>query len=91
MTHIAAWLLTRALRRRLCRRHPTYARAGGPPNDWHLLDVVDLDSGLSVSMVMEVDCREGWLRRYTGREGRSGEPEVEILRGRFRLVRRTEG
>lgn len=44
-----------------------YAKAGGPPARWAELQVRDLDTGLLVSHVVEVDCVEGWCDRDLGR------------------------
>lgn len=41
----------------------TYAKVGGPPANWHGLEVVDLDTGEIVRDVIEVDAVNGWLMR----------------------------
>lgn len=41
----------------------TYACVGGPPDDWHGLDIIDLDTGKGVFGVVEVNSAEGWLIR----------------------------
>jgi hypothetical protein len=41
----------------------TYAKAGGPPDDWHGLKIYDLDTGQEVTQAEEVNAAEGWLIR----------------------------
>lgn len=42
----------------------TYAKAGGPPDDWRGLAIIDLDTGQEVLDVTEVDTVAGWLVSY---------------------------
>lgn len=54
---------------------PTYACAGGPPLDWHLLEVWDIVEERLVQDVVEVNTKEGWLIKYA--TGPDGKPLVE--------------
>lgn len=70
----------------------TYARVGGPPEEWRSLQVIDEVTGQIVSGVVEVDCKEGWLRRYVSLEQLSfyfstQRIEVEHIVGKFRIER----
>ena len=40
---------------------PKYAKVGGPPEDWYNWSVIDKDTGLEVSNVVEVNVKEGWI------------------------------
>lgn len=68
----------------------TYAKAGGPPDNWLYLRVEDVDTGLIIPEVIEVNTAEGWAIRYKrvnyalvlGPDG----PETERITGNFRLV-----
>lgn len=69
---------------------PTYIKAKGPPDDWDQYDVIDEDTGELIKGVIEVDCKEGWLKRYVvdGRRYRldaNGALVVERIEGRFKL------
>lgn len=72
----------------------SYARAGGPPSDWDSLTIIDEATGNAVADVIEVNCSEGWLRRWVRngdgnlRCGDNGEPVDEIVASRFRIERR---
>lgn len=52
----------------------TYAKAGGPPDDWHDLRIIHAD-GTDDTYVVEANSAEGWLIRYR-RDG-TGKPIVE--------------
>jgi hypothetical protein len=70
----------------------TYAKVGGPPDDWASLQVVDLDTGEPVERVVEVNASEGWLIRHkvddTGHiETANGYIVWERLDGRFEIRR----
>lgn len=73
----------------------TYAKAGGPPDDWQGLRVLDLETGDEVDRVEEVNAAEGWLiRAKLNAEGmvysdpdRPDEIARERLTGRFALIR----
>lgn len=75
----------------------SYAKVGGPPARWQKLKIIDLDTGLEVSKVVEVNTTEGWLIRY--REDAEGRPFIdpekpdqaarERVEGRFQIVRPT--
>jgi hypothetical protein len=75
----------------------TYAKAGGPPANWCGLIIVDLDTGLTVSHVLEVDTEEGWVERFETSENGSAityfdennQPYLmsERIEGRFEIRR----
>lgn len=48
----------------------TYAKVGGPPEDWSKLQVRDRATGEIVDKVVEVNSAEGWLVTH-GAEGRT--------------------
>lgn len=56
---------------------PTYARAGGPPDNWQELTIWDRATGLEVEWVVEVNAAEGWAIVYEtpGRD----DPETNTL------------
>lgn len=65
----------------------SYAKAGGPPLDWHGLRVFDVQTGREVRDVIEAStvfaC--GWVRKY--RQGPDGRLFIEP--GRDRLAEET--
>lgn len=68
----------------------TYAKAGGPPDNWMAIRVRDLDSGALVTLVTEVNTEEGWLTRYLSdaqgnplRDETGEALKVERVTGRF--------
>lgn len=75
----------------------TYAKAEGPPADWILLRVIDLETGEEVKLVTEVNTEEGWLIRLATDQGGKTfvDPETdkaatERVTGRFELRREGE-
>jgi hypothetical protein len=42
----------------------TYAKVGGPPDNWPNVIIIDKATGAEVRDVMEVDALGGWLVRY---------------------------
>ncbi len=77
---------------------PTYAKAGGPPDDWTEIQVFDVATGARVEDVVEVNTAEGWAEVYVRDErGRyilsptGREVAVERIPGDFRLQRRPVG
>jgi len=73
----------------------TYAKAGGPPDNWRGLKIYDLDTGKEVWDVEEVSAVEGWLIRMKRNEkgeifidpANGDEVAVERLEGRFEIRR----
>jgi len=73
----------------------TYAKAGGPPDDWHGLRVFDLDTGAEIERVEEVNAAEGWLIRANLDERGYVYPDPEKpdeiarerIKGRFEIRR----
>ncbi len=68
----------------------TYVKAGGPPDYWRIVRVVDLDTGTEVAGVIEADTSGGWLTYYArDQQGRlkveNGELVIERRQGRFEL------
>jgi hypothetical protein len=63
----------------------TYAKVGGPPQDWHKLQVRDLDSGDLVRAV-EVNTEEGWALVW-----KKGSTETERRTGRFAIEHQPNG
>lgn len=66
----------------------TYALAGLTPDDWWNIEVIDLETGLPVRDVLEVDTASGWLiRRVRNDEGdpvlNSRGWQTQYLKGRF--------
>jgi hypothetical protein len=57
----------------------TYAKVGGPPADWHKLQVRDLDTGELVEAV-EVNTEEGWTVIRVG-------TTTKRVEGRFQIER----
>jgi len=55
----------------------TYAKVGGPPDNWWELRVLDLDTGKFITEVIEVNTAEGWLVRYKTDE--NGQPIISGL------------
>lgn len=82
----------------------TYAKAGGPPDDWTDLRVIDETTGLEVPNVIEVNTRTGFIvydvavdggefiheDEQTGRLSRvvGYERRVCLCGGRFRIERK---
>jgi hypothetical protein len=70
----------------------TYAKAGGPPDNWWGLRVFDLDTGQEVLDVEECNTDEGWLIRHK-RDGKGnfyvdpGTDKIasERVEGRFEI------
>lgn len=82
------------LRGRVRRPGVDYCRAGESPG-WLETTVMDLDTGLEVEDVTEVDCVDGWLTRYalTNDEADAIDGitpheylKLRVVRGRFKLV-----
>ena len=49
----------------------TYAKAGGPPKNWHKLEVLGPDGVTPMRDVVEVDAKEGWcIRNARGADGK---------------------
>ena len=46
----------------------TYAKVGGPPDDWMDLVITETDSGAEVRRVVEVDTKAGWLLRHAAND-----------------------
>lgn len=74
---------------------PTYAKSGGPPDNWSELFVLDLDTGAEYAgHVIEVDTKAGWVkvarldRRKRVMLDTSGNPLTDLIHGSFRLERR---
>ena len=71
----------------------TYAKVGGPPDDWYGLQVIDLETGQEVTEVVECSADGGWLiRQKTDENGRIvlspiNTIEYERLDGRFEIRR----
>ncbi len=73
----------------------TYAVVGGPPVNWHDLQVLDRDTGAPIDGVVEVNTVEGWLIRYIRDEqGRlvsgAGKAAKERVVGNFMIVERPQ-
>lgn len=72
-------------------RNVTYAKVGGPPDDWCGIQVFDA-AGAEVSDVIEVNTAEGWLVRCRRNEAGilydpiMDEIMTERLDGEFRIV-----
>lgn len=68
----------------------TYAKVGGPPDDWECWVVLDAESGEELTNLVEVNTREGWAVRYVTPPvaGPSGDLLTERITGKFRLARR---
>lgn len=68
----------------------TYAKLGGPPDDWANIETIDLDKGETVEGVIEVNSDCGWLvrKRYDPLTALYGGGLVEErIKGRFYLRR----
>ena len=66
----------------------TYAKVGGPPDNWAALQVRDLDSGNLVDDAVEVNAAEGWA--IVHEKPLRVDPETETLatirvEGRFSI------
>lgn len=77
---------------------PTYAKAGGPPDDWTEMQVFNAETGEMVGRVTEVNTAEGWAEVIAldenGRafmQGAGGEVVTVRITGDFRLQRRPVG
>lgn len=69
----------------------TYAKVGGPPDDWANLIVTDLDTGKEAGRVIEVNTVEGWIKRWPDSIPaglRHRDWPVETIQGRFSITRR---
>lgn len=71
----------------------TYAKAGGPPENWHGIVILDRDTGEFVRNAIEVDAAEGWLIRYQTDDSGAylfdaahQELLTERIEGRFALI-----
>lgn len=53
-----------------------YAKAGGPPDEWERLEVVDRETGDLISDVVEANADEGWFIRHVV-DPETGEVVVE--------------
>lgn len=62
----------------------TYAKAGGPPDYWSHVDVIDLDTGTKVRGVTEVDTLAGWLEFHE----RDDQGHLVIENGEIKIGRR---
>lgn len=67
----------------------TYAKVGGPPDNWKGLKVFD-SAGEEVKDVVEVDVTKGFVRRASrGLDGRfevkNGEIQTEVVNGAFTI------
>lgn len=47
---------------------PTFAKSGGPPDDWRRCRVFDADTGAEVRDVVEVDTQIGYLLKFERNE-----------------------
>lgn len=72
----------------------TYARAGGPPDDWCGLEIWNQQTGCQVLYVVEVDAAAGWVKHYVrGADGGfeltpDGEAIlIKTIHGRFEIRR----
>ncbi|HEY3694206.1 hypothetical protein [Phenylobacterium sp.] len=66
----------------------TYAKVGGPPEDWWGLRIVDLDTLRDIDAVVEVDAKAGWVRHYV----RDADGTFRVTpKGDALLVKRTRG
>lgn len=75
--------------------HLTYAKVGGPPDDWNGLRIYKVKTGEEIKEVVEVNTAENWLRRLkTDSEGKpiakDGQLVVERIRGLFVIKRPDE-
>lgn len=68
----------------------TYAKVGGPPEDWQSLEVRDLDTGQLRHDVIEVNTEEGWALVYRTSKFKLGMDEIpqERIIGRFQIERK---
>lgn len=64
----------------------TYANAGGPPDNWHELEVFDAATAAKVDSVLEVDAAAGWLIRH-----RYDESGQRVIEGEEWATERVEG
>ncbi len=75
----------------------TYAKAGGPPDNWRGITVIDLETDLPVCAVIEVDTLAGFVIKQA--VGDDGQPIIdwnapggaaivaERIEGRFEIRR----
>lgn len=70
----------------------TYARAGGPPDNWMGLRVFNIDTGKEMLNVHEVDAEAGWLVQYVVVDEKAGtlmavegQLVLERVDGNFRI------
>lgn len=68
---------------------PTYAKVGGPPDDWAELQVRDLETGELLDRVVEVNTEEGWADLADTSAYRPGMEHTPVVRveGRFAIER----
>lgn len=67
----------------------TYAKAGGPPDNWLDLMVIDFDTGEMLDFVVEVNTVEGWADCYDKTEQIYQSPngyEIKRVHGNFKIV-----
>lgn len=80
--------------------HANGFRVHGTPFDWHMLRVIEEETGKLVDDVIEINCDEGWLRRHVRTEDGCGYElegvnggrtlKTERVEGKFRLEREVE-
>ena len=74
----------------------TFVRVGGPPDDWHMIDVIDLASGKPFAgMAIEVDTNRGYVIAYVlddhgnpALDDQGNQRTVKIA-GRYKLERKS--
>lgn len=70
----------------------TYAKVGGPPDDWQHIEIIDKDTGNVVPEVIEVNTIERWAIVYTMIEDKvqehwfKEEPLTTKIMGNFEIV-----
>ena len=70
----------------------TYAKVGGPPTDWHSLEI--LLEGVAIKDVIEADVGAGWIRHFTRDdygwiiERAEGGAVISTTHGRVEILRR---
>lgn len=70
-----------------------YAKQGGPPKDWPELVVRDVDKGILIHQVLEINVEEGWLDRMVDsvpEDRRIDTWPSERLEGNFEIMRGAE-
>ena len=73
----------------------TYAKAGGPPHDWHNLEIVRKSDGAHLDHVLEADAEAGRIVRYaTDARGKfigfRGEYATEVVSIEIEILRRRD-